>query len=694
MINLENVSLKFKEKIVLNNINYTFADTGFYVVQGETGSGKSSLLKCISGIYETDEGQINFSSDFNLKNDLFYSVSEVNLVPSLSVLENAELIFSKSKVKEIKAYIQKYDLNYILKRKALKLSSGEAQKISLIFALVRRAKITLLDEPLCNVDIESLPLFYEELKVLGKISLVIAVMHNTIPLDYVNGMLEIAEGTIKEKKLNLSSAEIQSDTNEINWGKALKNSLILFCKRPKLIFFLFTFFLFIVFYIFATAILLNTTSDACLYARGITEHSPQYSNVQPSNYDALKPIEKVQAKYEIWRNNVATSSIPFTSIYMTDFIYSEGTKIDLNEKDIYISDYLYAVLLGYEMDQSVLLPTETLKDFVASNLTLHTSLSLTVGDMITDVNFKIYKTNYLEYLPEKNSISYTSDLRNFKKQIDDYYMNIYAAPYVVARLYMGSYDEELKQPTSFLLSDLLVKKNMTSYNLNLTGNEFYCSKGFFVNTLGYTKEEVESKDFLKSVDGKSFTIEFKSNTKTVSKTLVLKCPNFILIDNAGQMYNQSIYLSDFIFEELFPKLECLDGKNLAHYEETHSFIDTEASDFEIVVEKVLKDKDAKFLQRPAVDTKIEARENARIIFITICSVCAFVIVFIIVLYCFLYVKNEIKELFFLAMKGYGLHKLILSRYLIQGVLLIMEFGLSILLLYKTNPYLAVIFNML
>ena len=121
MINLENVSLKFKEKIVLNNINYTFADTGFYVVQGETGSGKSSLLKCISGIYEMDEGQINFSSDFNLKNDLFYSVSEVNLVPSLSVLENAELIFSKSKVKEIKAYIEKYDLNYILKRKALKL---------------------------------------------------------------------------------------------------------------------------------------------------------------------------------------------------------------------------------------------------------------------------------------------------------------------------------------------------------------------------------------------------------------------------------------------------------------------------------------------------------------------------------------------------------------------------------------------
>ena len=307
--------------------------------------------------------------------------------------------------------------------------------------------------------------------------------------------------------------------------------------------------------------------------------------------DALKPIEKVQAKYEIWRNNVATSSIPFTSIYMTDFIYSEGAKIDLNEKDIYISDYLYAVLLGYEMDQSVLLPTETLKDLVASNLTLHTSLSLTVGDMITDANFKIYKTNYLEYLPEKNSISYTSDLRNFKKQIDDYYMNIYAAPYVVARLYMGSYDEELKQPASFLLSDLLVKKNMTSYNLNLTGNEFYCSKGFFVNTLGYTKEEVESKDFLKSVDGKSFTIEFKSNTKTVSKTLVLKCPNFILIDNSGQMYNRSIYLSDFIFEELFPKLECLDGKNLAHYGETHSFIDTEASDFEIVVEKVLKDKD-------------------------------------------------------------------------------------------------------
>ena len=82
MIKIENVSLKFKEKTVLDKVSYTFADTGFYVIQGETGSGKSALLNCISGVYRVNEGQIYFSDGFNLQNDLYYTISESNLVPS------------------------------------------------------------------------------------------------------------------------------------------------------------------------------------------------------------------------------------------------------------------------------------------------------------------------------------------------------------------------------------------------------------------------------------------------------------------------------------------------------------------------------------------------------------------------------------------------------------------------------------
>ena len=346
MIKIENVSLKFKEKTVLDKVSYTFADTGFYVIQGETGSGKSSLLNCISGVYRVNEGQIYFSDGFNLQNDLYYTISESNLVPSLSVVENAALIFSESKVKEVLTYIDKYDLGYTLKRAVSKLSSGETQKISLIFALVRRAKITLLDEPLCNVDKESLPLFYEELKELGKTSLVIAVMHQPISFNMVNGLLEITEKTIKEKFLSLSSSPIISDENEISWSKAFKNCLILFVKRPKLLFTLFFVFLFITVYILVASILLNTTSDTCLYARGLADHSIQFVTIEPSDYDALKPVEKVHVEYSIDRGN----GVPvymfdyFDTIYMTDFIYSQGEKISLGEDDVWISDYLYGIL--------------------------------------------------------------------------------------------------------------------------------------------------------------------------------------------------------------------------------------------------------------------------------------------------------------------------------------------------------------
>lgn len=695
MIKIENVSLKFKEKTVLDKVSYTFADTGFYVIQGETGSGKSSLLNCISGVYRVNEGQIYFSDGFNLQNDLYYTISESNLVPSLSVVENAALIFSESKVKEVLTYIDKYDLGYTLKRAVSKLSSGETQKISLIFALVRRAKITLLDEPLCNVDKESLPLFYEELKELGKTSLVIAVMHQPISFNMVNGLLEITEKTIKEKFLSLSSSPIISDENEISWSKAFKNCLILFVKRPKLLFTLFSVFLFITVYILVASILLNTTSDTCLYARGLADHSLQFVTIEPSDYDALKPVEKVHVEYSIDRGN----GVPvymfdyFDTIYMTDFIYSQGEKISLGEDDVWISDYLYGILTEYYSDQGVYFPTTPLKDYVASGLRIGTEINYSWN--LPNVNFFIYKTDYLKHLPDKNSIKYGSELRKFKELVDNFYMNVYASPSIVAKLYTDSKDHDW-----FLLSDLLVEEGYptisTISSRLLEGNEFYCSENFFINTLGYSQEEVETPGFVDGVvDGKSFCIEFKSNTTSVVKTLVLKAPGpIIYIDSRSAMYSRTIYLSKSMLEELYTELDCSDANNLAIRIQTDSFIDTKAPDFDRLVEQVLKDEDVLLLQRENVNAKIQARDSAKEIFITISCVCAGVIAFVILLYCCVYAKNEIKELSFLSLKGYRLNRLIFSRYFIEGILTIMILALSLLILYWTSPYVALAFNML
>lgn len=691
MIKIENVSLKFKEKTVLDKVSYTFADTGFYVIQGETGSGKSSLLNCISGVYRVNEGQIYFSDGFNLQNDLYYTISESNLVPSLSVVENAALIFSESKVKEVLTYIDKYDLGYTLKRAVSKLSSGETQKISLIFALVRRAKITLLDEPLCNVDKESLPLFYEELKELGKTSLVIAVMHQPISFNMVNGLLEITEKTIKEKFLSLSSSPIISDENEISWSKAFKNCLILFVKRPKLLFTLFFVFLFITVYILVASILLNTTSDTCLYARGLADHSIQFVTIEPSDYDALKPVEKVHVEYSIDRGN----GVPvymfdyFDTIYMTDFIYSQGEKISLGEDDVWISDYLYGILTEYYSDQGVYFPTTPLKDYVASGLRIGTEINTSWS--LPNVNFFIYKTDYLKHLPDKNSIKYGSELRKFKELVDNFYMNVYASPSIVAKLYTDSKDHDW-----FLLSDLLVEEGYPTSSRLLEGNEFYCSENFFINTLGYSQEEVETPGFVDGVvDGKSFCIEFKSNTTSVVKTLVLKAPGpIIYIDSRSAMYSRTIYLSKSMLEELYTELDCSDANNLAIRIQTDSFIDTKAPDFDRLVEQVLKDEDVLLLQRENVNAKIQARGSAKEIFITISCVCAGAIAFVILLYCCVYAKNEIKELSFLSLKGYRLNRLIFSRYFIEGILTIMILALSLLILYWTSPYVALAFNML
>lgn len=690
MIKLEDVSLQFDDKLIFKDLNYTFKETGFYVIQGETGTGKSSLLNCIFGHYKINKGKIVFSSGFQKEKELYYNVSEFNLIPTLTVKENAKLLFSKEKVNQVLSYLDKYDLNYLIQRKCIKLSSGEAQKISLIFALVRKAKITLLDEPLCNIDKESLPLFYDELREFGKTSLVIAAMHEPISNEYVTGLLEIKEGKLQETYTNFSiSKDLKYEKQDLSWGKAFKNSLLLFLKRPKLIYFLFLLILFLTSYILTGAIMLLTTTDATLFARGLSVHSPQFT-AEKSNYESLKKIEKVEIPYYIdrnFQNNI--SEIQFTSIYMTDELYLEGRRIILNSNDIYISDYLYAILLGntFEKGKNLYLPKEPLKEYIPTNLEIKKEYDSFKKQAVQNTNFVIYKTDYEQHLPEKNSINYSKDLDTFKQLVDQYYLNIYTTPKIVAELYttFGEFS-----PTGFLLTNWHVQTNPYSLMFSLNENEFYCSKGFLKQTLGFSEEEIESSDFLSKVNGRVFQIEFQTNTQKITKTLKLKCFNMMIVTNGYE----DIYLSDSMLMSLYDELNCQNGRNIAIITATSSLIDFTGKDFPQFVEEALDNEKISFIQRPIVESFIEARDNAKGLFAVLISIASLVIAFIFMLYGYFYVRNEMKELAFLQKKGYGFRKMILSRFLIQVCLAIVVIVFSVVALFSSSPFIFKLFHMI
>ena len=84
MLKTANLSYKFDDKYIFSDLSFDMSNQGIYKLVGDNGSGKSSLLKILSGIYKNYEGELSL----NTKKGIFYSGHKTALKNSLSVIEN------------------------------------------------------------------------------------------------------------------------------------------------------------------------------------------------------------------------------------------------------------------------------------------------------------------------------------------------------------------------------------------------------------------------------------------------------------------------------------------------------------------------------------------------------------------------------------------------------------------------------
>lgn len=151
-LQLLNLKKQFDEKIILSDFSYSFSDTGLYVLAGESGKGKTTLLRMIAGLDEKYDGKI---LDGGVKNVSFV-FQEHRLFENLTAFENVLLAFKSpsSEDREFVSYIldklkiSKKDSNLYPKE----LSGGMRQRISIARALCKKSKILLLDEPFKELD--------------------------------------------------------------------------------------------------------------------------------------------------------------------------------------------------------------------------------------------------------------------------------------------------------------------------------------------------------------------------------------------------------------------------------------------------------------------------------------------------------------------------------------------------------------
>lgn len=194
-ITFENVSLNFGDKIIFNNFNYTFNKNKKYLITGENGIGKSSLIKLLLGEIDNYKGNI-YINNINLKNidkkSLFNNIEYIdstNFIFNYSIYDNISL-FNDRNDEKINKILNKLNLN--IENNEINennLSTGQKQRINLARIFYNKKNTIILDEALTNIDKDNLEKIMNLLFNQNKF--IILISHNINNFKYFDEIIEL-----------------------------------------------------------------------------------------------------------------------------------------------------------------------------------------------------------------------------------------------------------------------------------------------------------------------------------------------------------------------------------------------------------------------------------------------------------------------------------------------------------------------
>ena len=168
MLIVKDLSIKRLDKKIFENINLSLTPGDITILKGKNGSGKTTLLKAILNLIEPSFGSIFWKGKL-LKNNLYdfynhatYIADTTSSLRKLTIKDNVNIwkkfFISNINDAQIETALKTLKLDNYLDKKVGTLSFGETKKLEFLRLIIENKKVWILDEPLSNLDEDSIEL--------------------------------------------------------------------------------------------------------------------------------------------------------------------------------------------------------------------------------------------------------------------------------------------------------------------------------------------------------------------------------------------------------------------------------------------------------------------------------------------------------------------------------------------------------
>ena len=209
-IKIEDLSKSIKGALILDKVSITLTSGKIYGLRGKNGSGKTMLMRAMSGLLIPDSGSViingkTLHKDISFPESIGILIENPSFLPQYTGFKNMKLLAGLTgniSDDEIRTALDRVGLDPEDKRTYRKYSLGMKQKLGIANAIMGEPDIIILDEPINALDEESVKKIKKVLlEIRDKDKLIIIACHDMEELEYFSDIIyEIKDGSIVDRK--------------------------------------------------------------------------------------------------------------------------------------------------------------------------------------------------------------------------------------------------------------------------------------------------------------------------------------------------------------------------------------------------------------------------------------------------------------------------------------------------------------